>query len=73
MSINIDQIFMDIRNRKWGDKKITIDTEYGGMHSVDIEWVITKALYEENNESITLTITKWHNDSHLNVKVNKLE
>lgn len=72
MSINIDQIFMDIRNRKWGDKNITIDTEYDGMHSVDIEWVITKALYEENNKGITLTITK-DGDNHLNIKVNKLE
>ena len=73
MSINIDDIFMDIRNRKWGDKKINIDTEYDGMHVADIEWVISKALWEENNNKITLTITKWQNHSHLNVKVNKLE
>ena len=73
MSINIDQIFMDIRNRKWGDKKININTEYEGMHVADIEWIISKALWEENNKSITLTITKGGDDSHLNVKVNKLE
>ena len=73
MSINIDQIFMDIRNRKWGDKNITIDTEYDGMHSVDIEWIITKALWQENNDKITLTITKGVDDHHLNIKVNKLE
>ena len=73
MSINIDQIFMDIRNRKWGDKNITIDTEYDGMHVADIKWVISKALWEENNNKITLTITKGVDDHHLNIKVNKLE
>tara|TARA_Y100000034_G_scaffold114993_1_gene151711 strand:- start:5527 stop:5748 length:222 start_codon:yes stop_codon:yes gene_type:complete len=73
MNINIDKIFMDIRNRKWGDKNITINTEYDGMHVADVEWVITKALWQENNNKITLTITKGVDDHHLNIKVDKLE
>lgn len=73
MSINIDKIFMDIRNRKWGDKKITINTEMEGLNGMDVEWIIMKLLYEEMNDEIQLTITKRKNKLDLKVKVDDVK
>lgn len=69
----IDNILKEVRKSMWEEDTIIEGMGFGGMHESDLEWIVSNALWRENNKSITLKVSKDLDDYHLNINIEKIE
>jgi hypothetical protein len=71
--MTIHETFNFIREKLFKNSELTEGSTYGGMHCPDLTWIADKALWEQGNNSITLTVAIDTDDYyHLNITIDKM-
>jgi len=69
----ISEIFDSIRKSLFKNSELIEGSTYGGLHCPDLTWMADKALWEQGNSSITLTVEIDPTDFyHLNITIDKM-
>ena len=71
--MTIQKAFNFIRQNLFKNSELTEGSTYGGLHCPDLTWMADKALWEQGNNSITLTVAIDPADYyHLNITIDKM-
>tara|TARA_B110000495_G_C22515809_1_gene315041 strand:+ start:239 stop:481 length:243 start_codon:yes stop_codon:yes gene_type:complete len=66
----VSEMAEDLLNLHYSQQaKLRKGTIFGGWHEDNIEALISKAIWREGNDSITLKINKDSDDNHISVEI----
>jgi len=70
----VSEMVEDLLNLHYSQQgKLRKGTIFGGWHEDDIDGLVSKALWKEGNDSITLKINKDTDDYHISVEIVDIE